>query len=143
VPRVIEVLTHENAPAMKPAPKVNVLNVSTAASGTYVRYLATDEVYGNCQPVAVVVAETSEAARYAASLVRPAYQELPAVVDFAAEEPNTTPQKKLHVAGERGRQRRREGSAGGRAGVGGHTVHHAAAQLQRHRTARHHRCVER
>ncbi|MGI5286081.1 xanthine dehydrogenase family protein molybdopterin-binding subunit [Nonomuraea polychroma] len=93
VPGVIEVLTHENAPAMKPAPKVSMLNLSSLASGTSVNYLATDEVHWNGQPVAVVVAETSEAARHAAGLVRPAYQELPAVVDFAAEEPNATPQK--------------------------------------------------
>lgn len=98
VPGVIEVLTHENAPAMKP-PKVSLLDpLSAMASGTSVNYLATDEVHWNGQPVAVVVAETSEAARYAASLVRPAYQELPAVVDFAAEEPNATPQKSTMLA---------------------------------------------
>jgi xanthine dehydrogenase YagR molybdenum-binding subunit len=85
---VIDVLTHENAPAMKPAPKMSFLNLSSIASGSSVNYLATDEVHWNGQPVAVVVAETSEAARYAASLVRPAYQELPAAVDFATEAPN-------------------------------------------------------
>ncbi|MFC5824961.1 xanthine dehydrogenase family protein molybdopterin-binding subunit [Nonomuraea insulae] len=90
---VIDVLTHENAPPMKPAPKVSFLDLSSLASGTSVNYLATDEVHWNGQPVAVVVAETPETARYAASLVRPAYQELPAAVDFAAEEPNAVPQK--------------------------------------------------
>ncbi|WP_188194238.1 xanthine dehydrogenase family protein molybdopterin-binding subunit [Nonomuraea sp. SYSU D8015] len=94
VPGVIEVLTHENAPAMKPF-KVSLLDpLGAMASGTSVNYLATDEVHWNGQPVAVVVAETHEAARHAASLVRPAYQELPAVVDFSAEEPNATPQKR-------------------------------------------------
>ncbi|SDK49338.1 xanthine dehydrogenase family protein molybdopterin-binding subunit [Nonomuraea jiangxiensis] len=90
---VIEVLTHENAPAMKPAPALSMLNPSTMASGTSVNYLATDEVHWNGQPVAVVVAETPEAARYAASLVRLTYQESPAEVDFAAAEPNAVPQK--------------------------------------------------
>jgi xanthine dehydrogenase YagR molybdenum-binding subunit len=90
---VIEVLTHENAPAMKPAPKMSLLNLGSMAAGTSVNYLATDEVHWNGQPIAVVVAETLEAARYAASLVRPAYQELPAAVDFAAEAPNAVPDK--------------------------------------------------
>src|ERR671938_1919676 len=75
VPGVIEVLTHENAPAMKPAPKVSLLNPSSFATSTSVNYLATDEVHWNGQPVAVVVAETWEAARYAASLVRPTYHQ--------------------------------------------------------------------
>jgi xanthine dehydrogenase YagR molybdenum-binding subunit len=90
---VIEVLTHENAPAMKPAPKVSLLNPSSFATSTSVNYLATDEVHWNGQPVAVVVAETLEAARHAASLVRPTYQELPAAVDFATEASNAVPEK--------------------------------------------------
>ncbi|MFG1707463.1 xanthine dehydrogenase family protein molybdopterin-binding subunit [Nonomuraea sp. M3C6] len=98
VPGVIEVLTHENAPAMKPAPKQSMLNLSSLASGTSVNYLATDEVHWNGQPVAVVVAETLETARHAASLVRTTYQELPAVVDFASEAPNATPQKSNAIA---------------------------------------------
>ena len=93
VPGVIAVLTHENAPAMKSAPKVSLLNPSSFATSTSVNYLATDEVHWNGQPVAVVVADTPEAARHAASLVRPTYQELPAVVDFATEAPNAVPEK--------------------------------------------------
>ncbi|MEV5410826.1 xanthine dehydrogenase family protein molybdopterin-binding subunit [Thermopolyspora sp. NPDC052614] len=90
---VIDVLTHHNAPAMNPAPKASLLDLSTIASGTSVNYLATDEVHWNGQPIAVVVAETPETARYAASLVRPVYQRLPATVDFAAQEPNAVPEK--------------------------------------------------
>ncbi|SEH01610.1 xanthine dehydrogenase YagR molybdenum-binding subunit [Nonomuraea solani] len=90
---VIEVLTHENTPPMKPAPKFSMLDLSTMASGTSVNYLATDEVHWSGQPMAVVVAETPEAARYAASLVRLTYEELPAVTDFAAEEPNAVRQR--------------------------------------------------
>ncbi|MEV4474202.1 xanthine dehydrogenase family protein molybdopterin-binding subunit [Nonomuraea sp. NPDC049504] len=92
VPGVIEVLTHENAPAMKPA-KGGPLDLSSMVSGTSVNYLATDQVHWNGQPVAVVVAETQETARHAARLVRPAYEELPAAVDFAAEAPNAVPVK--------------------------------------------------
>ncbi|GAA5039093.1 xanthine dehydrogenase family protein molybdopterin-binding subunit [Actinopolymorpha pittospori] len=90
---VIEVLTHENAPAMNPAPKVSLLDISSVVSSTSVNYLATDEVHWNGQPVAVVVAETLEAARYAASLVAPVYRESPAAVDFAAEVHNAVPEK--------------------------------------------------
>ena len=90
---VIDVLTHENAPAMNPPGKVSLLNLSSIATSTSVNYLATDEVHWNGQPIAVVVAETPETARYAASLVRPTYQRLPAAVDFAAEAPNAVPDK--------------------------------------------------
>ncbi|MBO0870090.1 MAG: xanthine dehydrogenase family protein molybdopterin-binding subunit, partial [Micromonosporaceae bacterium] len=93
VPGVIEVLTHENAPAMKPAPKMSLLNPGSLATSTSVNYLATDEVHWNGQPVAVVVAQTWEAARYAASLVRPTYQQLPSTVDFATQAPNAVPEK--------------------------------------------------
>ncbi|WP_406674042.1 xanthine dehydrogenase family protein molybdopterin-binding subunit [Nonomuraea sp. N2-4H] len=93
VPGVIEVLTHENAPAMKPLGKGGPIDLSAMASGTNVDYLATDEVHWNGQPVAVVVAETPETARYAAGLVKVTYQELPSVVDFAAELPNAVPLK--------------------------------------------------
>jgi xanthine dehydrogenase YagR molybdenum-binding subunit len=93
VPGVIAVLTHENAPALKPAPAPSSLNLSTLVSGTSVNYLNTDEVHWDGQPVAVVVAESLDAAREAAALVRPVYAELPATVDFAAEESNAVPQK--------------------------------------------------
>ena len=90
---VIEVLTHENAPAMNPPGKMSLLDPSSIAISTSVNYLATDEVHWNGQPVAVVVAETPETARYAASLVRPVYQRLPAAVDLATEAHNAVPDK--------------------------------------------------
>jgi xanthine dehydrogenase YagR molybdenum-binding subunit len=73
---VIAVLTHENSPAMKPPPKLHMAN------STSVNYLATVEVHWNGQPVAVMVADTPETARYAASLVRPVYEQWPAAVDL-------------------------------------------------------------
>jgi xanthine dehydrogenase YagR molybdenum-binding subunit len=90
---VIAVLTHENAPRMKPPGKLNLLDPSSIAISTSVNYLATDEVHWNGQPVAVVVAETPETARYAATLVRPVCAPLPAVVDFAAAAPSAVPDK--------------------------------------------------
>src|SRR5262245_38428382 len=90
---VIAVLTHENAPAMTPPGKLNPLDPSSIAISTSVNYLATDEVHWNGQPVAVVVAETPETARYAASLVRPVYEQWPAAVDSAVEAPKAVRDK--------------------------------------------------
>lgn len=92
-PGVLAVITHENSPRMKPPPKVSYFDLSTLASGTSVNYLNTDEVHWNGQPVAVVVANTLDAARDAARRVRVTYETAPATVDFAAEEASAVPQK--------------------------------------------------
>src|SRR6266487_1248681 len=84
-PGVITVITHENAPVLKPTAKPSMTNLNSLAPGTAVNYLNTDEVHWNGQPVALVVAETLEAARHAASLVRVSYQPLPSTVDFAGD----------------------------------------------------------
>ncbi|MGB3444728.1 MAG: xanthine dehydrogenase family protein molybdopterin-binding subunit [Actinophytocola sp.] len=93
LPGVHAVITHHNAPRMKPPPKPSVLNLPTLAAGTSVNYLNTDEVHWNGQPVAVVVADSLDIAREAARLVHVTYDELPAVVDFGQQEPNAVPQK--------------------------------------------------
>jgi len=93
LPGVVAVLTHRNAPAMRPAQKESLLNLATLAPGTTVNYLNTDEVGWNGQPVAVCVAETLDTALAAAELVRVSYAELPSTTDFAASEPSATPQK--------------------------------------------------
>jgi xanthine dehydrogenase YagR molybdenum-binding subunit len=93
LPGVVAVLTHRNAPQMKPAPKQSMLNLSTLAPGTTVNYLNTDEVHWNGQPVAVCVAETPDVALAATELVRVDYAELPSTTDFLAAEPGATPQK--------------------------------------------------
>ncbi|MFI7446737.1 xanthine dehydrogenase family protein molybdopterin-binding subunit [Nonomuraea sp. NPDC049714] len=90
---VLAVLTHENAPVLKTPPSPSPLNLSSMVSGASLNYLNTDEVHWNGQPVAVVVAETLDAARHAALLVRVTYDTLPATVDFAAEEKNAKPRK--------------------------------------------------
>jgi len=104
-PGVLAVLTHLNAPAMKPPPRESPLNLDTLASGTSVNYLNTDQVHWNGQPVGVVVAETHEAAQRAADLVHLTYQPLPFTVDFAAEAANAVPQRGnmlQHAAGKKG-----------------------------------------
>lgn len=66
-PGVISVLSHLNLPK---------LAVTTPPPGAIPRpfyALTTDEIFFNAQPIAVVVAETFEQARYAASLVKVTY----------------------------------------------------------------------
>jgi xanthine dehydrogenase YagR molybdenum-binding subunit len=92
-PGVLAVITHENAPRMKPPPKLSYLNLATLATATSVNYLNTDEIHWNGQPVAVVVANTLDAAREAARLVTITYDTRPATVDFDTEQPNAVPQK--------------------------------------------------
>lgn len=71
VPGVIDVITHENRPKMRG----NDLAYKdmTAPGGSPFRPLFSDRVFWSGQPVALVVAETFEAARHAASLVRVTY----------------------------------------------------------------------
>ncbi|PGH51480.1 xanthine dehydrogenase family protein molybdopterin-binding subunit [Streptomyces sp. Ru87] len=95
---VIAVLTHLNAPRMTPPRPVSMLDLSTLVPGTSVNYLGTDEVAWNGQPVAVVVAETLEAAQAAARLVEFRYRETPAVTDFAAAQDSAEPLPKSFIA---------------------------------------------
>jgi xanthine dehydrogenase YagR molybdenum-binding subunit len=90
---VLTVLTHRNAPRMAPPPKFSMLDLSTIASGTPVNYLNTDEVHWNGQPVAMVVAESLEAAHAAARLVEVTYEHLPATTDWALAQDDATPVK--------------------------------------------------
>lgn len=93
VPGVLAVITHDNAPRMKPPAKQSMLNLPSLASGTSITYLNSDEVHWNGQPVAVTVAATLDAAREAARLVRVTYDTRPATTDFIREQPNAKPQK--------------------------------------------------
>ncbi|MFL6636496.1 MAG: xanthine dehydrogenase family protein molybdopterin-binding subunit [Massilia sp.] len=70
-PGVIDVITHENRPKMR----ANDLAYKdmTAPGGSPFRPLFSSRVFWSGQPVALVVAETFEAARHAASLVRVTY----------------------------------------------------------------------
>jgi len=71
VPGVISVMTHENRPKMRSFDLA--WKDMTAPAGSPFRPLFSDEIFYSGQPVALVLAETFEAARYASSLVRVHY----------------------------------------------------------------------
>ena len=69
---VVDVLTHENRPEIASADRKHQDDI--APPGSPLRPLCDEEIRFDGQPVAVVVAETFEAARYAASLVEVEYK---------------------------------------------------------------------
>jgi len=69
---VISVMTHENRPKMRSFDLA--YKDMDAPAGSPFRPLFSDEIFYSGQPVALVVADTFEAARYAASLVRVHYE---------------------------------------------------------------------
>lgn len=70
---VLQVLTHENRPPM--AASNDAYNDAVAAEGRHFRPLYDGAIVFNHQPIAVVLAESWEAARFAASLLRIEYDE--------------------------------------------------------------------
>ena len=70
---VLDVLTHENRPAM--ADNDQAYKDEVAPLGSPFRPLYDNRIMFNGQPVALVVARTSEIARFAASLVRVGYEQ--------------------------------------------------------------------
>ena len=80
IPGVLQVLTHENAPHPPPADPDYVEEVRPP--GSAFRPLQDNEVKFSGQPVALVVAESFELARYAASLVRIEYDREEHVTDL-------------------------------------------------------------
>ncbi|KIQ25697.1 dehydrogenase [Variovorax paradoxus] len=81
-PGVVLVMTHENAPRMKPMPLF--MSKDKAAGGDDLPVLQDDQVHWNGQPIAVVLAQTQEEADHAASLVLATYETAPATTSFAA-----------------------------------------------------------
>lgn len=77
---VIDVLTHENRPPMADNDKAYHDDVAPAVGAPF-RPLYDDKIMFNGQPIALVLAEDSETARFAASLVRVEYKEEPHVTD--------------------------------------------------------------
>ena len=72
VPGVLDILTHENRPRMR---RLDLFYKDmTAPAGSPFKPLADAEVHYNGQPVALVLAETLEAARHAGSLVKVHYE---------------------------------------------------------------------
>jgi xanthine dehydrogenase YagR molybdenum-binding subunit len=79
-PGVVLVMTHRNAPPMKPIP--SFLTAEKAMAGDDLAVMQDDRVHWNGQPIAVVLAETQEQADYARSLIRVSYDLEPAVTAF-------------------------------------------------------------
>jgi xanthine dehydrogenase YagR molybdenum-binding subunit len=79
---VIDVLTHENRPRM--AGTDNAYQDEVAPGGSPFRPLYDDKVKFNGQPIALVLAENSEAARFAASLVVVEYERENSATDLHA-----------------------------------------------------------
>lgn len=92
IPGVIQVLTHENVHGL---PWLNFKWADQdAASGNHFKPLSGDEILFSEQPIALVVAETFDIARHAASLVRISYEESPHETDLAKMRSSAEPPKK-------------------------------------------------
>ncbi|WP_415914851.1 xanthine dehydrogenase family protein molybdopterin-binding subunit [Rhodopseudomonas palustris] len=79
---VVAVMTHENAPRLKPPPVF--MSAAKAAGGDDWPVMQDATVRWNGEPVAVVLAETQEQADHAASLVAVRYEQAEALTSFAA-----------------------------------------------------------
>lgn len=79
-PGVVLVMTHRNAPKMKPTPPF--LSSPKACGPSDLPIMQDDAIHWNGESVAVVLAETQEQADYAKSLIRVSYEEEHAVVAF-------------------------------------------------------------
>jgi xanthine dehydrogenase YagR molybdenum-binding subunit len=88
---VLTVLTHENRPPM--ADKDEAWKDEVAPDGSPFRPLYDNRIMFNGQPIALVVAETSEIARQAASLVRVEYEIEPHVTDVYRQRDAAVPVK--------------------------------------------------
>jgi xanthine dehydrogenase YagR molybdenum-binding subunit len=80
---VLAVLTHENRPAM--ADNDQAYKDDTAPEGAPYRPLYDGTIMFDGQPIALVVAETPEIARHAASLVRATYETTPHATDIYSQ----------------------------------------------------------
>src|SRR5262245_58438570 len=86
---VLDVLTHEHRPEMAQAAEAYKDDV--APDGTPFRPLFDDKILFNGQPIALVLAETYEIARFAAALVAVEYEKQPHTTDLARELDNAFP----------------------------------------------------
>jgi len=86
---VLAVLTHDNRPPM--ADKDEGYKEDVTPSGSPFRPLYDDRILFNGQPIALVVAETPEIARFAASLVQVKYDQAPHVTDIHRQRDQTVP----------------------------------------------------
>lgn len=86
---VLGVITHANRPPM--ADTDAAWKDDVAPDGSPFRPLFDDRIRFSGQPIAVVVADSAETARFAASLLGVAYHREPHVTDFAARRDHTVP----------------------------------------------------
>ena len=82
VPGVVLVMTYKNAPRLKTPPPFGT--GPKAAGGDSVAPMQDEHIHWNGQPIALVLAETSEAAEHAQSLIRVAYEEEKGATSYAA-----------------------------------------------------------
>ena len=80
-PGVVAVMTHRNAPRMKPPAAFGTS--PTAAGPSDLPIMQDAEIHWNGQPIAVVLAETQDQADHAKSLIRVTYAAEPATTSFA------------------------------------------------------------
>jgi xanthine dehydrogenase YagR molybdenum-binding subunit len=80
-PGVVLVMTHRNAPRMKPPPLLG--SAPKAAGQSDLPIMQDDRIHWNGQPIALVLAETQEQADHASSLIRATYATERAVTAFA------------------------------------------------------------
>jgi xanthine dehydrogenase YagR molybdenum-binding subunit len=88
-PGVHLVMTHHNAPRIKPAPAF--MTAAKGAAGDSLPVMQDDQVHWNGQPIAVVLAETQEQADHAKSLIRTTYETEPAETVFSSAKTHTQP----------------------------------------------------
>src|SRR5438132_500376 len=88
---VLDVLTHENRPRM--AKSDEAYKDEVAPDGSPFRPLSDNEIRFNNQPIALVVAEEWEIARFAASLVRVEYKQEAHVTDLHQQRDAAVPLK--------------------------------------------------
>jgi xanthine dehydrogenase YagR molybdenum-binding subunit len=81
-PGVVLVMTHENAPRLKPMPLF--MSQPKAAGGDDLPVMQDDKVHWNGQPIALVLAESQEQADHAKSLIRATYETVASTTSFAA-----------------------------------------------------------
>ena len=84
-PGVVLVMSHKNAPKLKPTPLFN--STPKAAGPDTLPIMQDDSIHWNGEAIAVVLAETQEQADYAKSLIRATYDTLPANTSFAEAKP--------------------------------------------------------
>ncbi|NEW88461.1 xanthine dehydrogenase family protein molybdopterin-binding subunit [Rhodopseudomonas sp. WA056] len=80
-PGVALVMTHRNAPRMKPMPLF--MTAEKAGGGDNLPIMQDDRIHWNGQPIAVVLAETQEQADHAVSLIRATYEAEAALTSLA------------------------------------------------------------